>query len=263
MLEKEQYLAFHSQFYDTFTKSPVSTGNYLPYDHYSIPSDRSMGPRWFLFSYMGSNLVRELLNTINGYYTNLRKLESWNFVLAECKDELRNDFIFEIINPFASYTLNYVSIVKQRLIYAACMLSHQTAMLLDPSIQDSELLEHKITFKSLKNYSGNYRHMDLFSETLGQIDSPSFRDSTSNYRNLYHHRIPPRIELGLSGCANRTVDKNGKVSYGLGGKSPLKLVELIPLLHEQYHSSTLAFKKFWDLIEEQVSIWETKSPNTT
>ena len=59
------------------------------------------------------------------------------------------------------------------------------------------------------------------------------------------------------------VSGDGRVSYGLGGRSPLRLGEIIPALHEQHQASVSAFRIFWSLVEEQVSIWERESPNTT
>jgi hypothetical protein len=222
-----------------------------------------MGIGWFIFLNIAKDNVRELLNTINGYYIDLTKLESWKSVLDTCEDEYRNDFIFEIIDPFASHTLNYPSLVKQKIIYAACMLSHQTSMLLDSTIQDCDLAEHRIKFDSLQKYSNQYNHINSLLTTLEQIDNQAFRDSTSNFRNLLHHRITPRIELGLSGLINRTVDGKSRVSYSLGGGSPLKLEDIIPSLHEQHQAGISAFEIFWTLVEEQVSIWERESPNTT
>lgn len=263
MLNKEQYLNLHDQFYDAFVALSFSSEGYLQYDQYVIESDRSMGPRWLIFHSMANDLVRELLNTINGFYTNLRKLDSWNTVLDRCEEDCRNDLIFEIISPFASYNLNYVAIGKQRIIYASCMLSHQTLMLIDPSIQDSDLVEHRININSLNSYSGRYNYIAPLMTALHQVDNQAFRDSTSNYRNLYHHRIPPNFELGLSGFINRIVNGDGRVSYGLGGRQPLRLGELIPAFYEQHQFSISAFQAFWNLVEEQVSIWEREEPNTT
>ena len=263
MLTKEQYLNLHDQFYDAFVASSFSSEGYLQYDHYVIGSDRSMGPRWLIFHSMAKDLVRELLNTINGFYTSLIKLDSWNTVLDRCEEDYRNDFIFEIISPFASYNLNYVSIGKQRIIYASCMLSHQTLMLIDPSIQDSDLVEHTININSLNAYSDRYNYIVPLLRALNQIDNQAFRDITSNYRNLYHHRIPPNFELGLSGFISRIVNGDGRVSYGLGGRQPLRLGELIPALYEQHQASVSTFQVFWNLVEEQVSIWEREAPNTT
>ena len=263
MLTKEQYLNLHDQFYDAFVTSSFSNEGFLQYNHYEIASDRSMGPRWLIFHSMAKDLVRELLNTINGCYTSLIRLDSWNSILDGCEEDYRNDFIFEIISPFASYNLNYVSIVKQRMIYASCMLSHQTSVLIDPSIQNSGLVEHRIRISSLNAYSDRYNYMSPLIRELNQIDNQEFRDITSNYRNLYHHRIPPNFELGLSGFINRIVNENGRVSYGLGGRPPLRLGKLIPVLHEQHQASVSAFQIFWNLVEEQVSIWGRESPNTT
>ncbi|GBC61519.1 hypothetical protein DENIS_2481 [Desulfonema ishimotonii] len=253
MLTKEQYLNLHGQFYDSFIST---TGSYFSYDRYSIVSYKSKELRWPIFHAMAKDFIRELLNAINGYCTDLRKLESWNSVLERCENEYKFDFITEIINPFASYTLNYVSVIKQRMIYTACMLSHQTAMLLDPSIRDKDLVEHQIKFKSLKAYSDHYTHMNAFRKALKQIDSDSFRNRTSNFRNLYHHRIPPGFELGLSGSIKRVAERNKNVSYDFGGIQPLRIGELIPLLYEQYQANISAFQIFWDLVKEQVSIWE-------
>jgi hypothetical protein len=263
MLTRAQYLTLHGQFYDAFVNSSFSTDRYLDYNEFSILSESSMGGRWLIFHTMAKDLVRELLNTINGYYTNLRKLESWNLVLAQCDDEYRNDFIVEILNPAASITVNYVSVLKQRTIYAACMLSHQTSMLLDTSIQDNSLVEHRICLNTLRNYQNIFNHISPLMEALNRIDNQSFRQNTLNFRNLYQHRIPPRFELGRTGLINRIVSQNGDVSYGIGGRPPLEIRELIPILHEQHHESIQAFQLFWHLITEQVSLWQREAPNAT
>jgi hypothetical protein len=263
MLDREQYLNLHGQFYDAFVSSSSPTDRYLPYDQYTVPANSAMGPRWLIFHMMSSDLVRELLNSINGYYTNLRRLESWNVVLNQCDEEYRNDFILDILNPAASVTVNYVSLVKQRLIYAGCMLSHQTTMLLDSTVQDSSLIEHRICFNTLQGYRDLFDSIDPLIDTLNRIDNQSFRESTSNFRNLYHHRIPPRFELGSSSLLNRMLHQNGRVSYGLGGNRPLRIGELIPILHDQHQACVEAFQTFWQLVSQQVSIWEREAPNTT
>ena len=59
------------------------------------------------------------------------------------------------------------------------MLSHQTSMLIDPSIQDSAFVEHRININLLNAYSDRYDHIEPLLTALDRIDSQAFRDITS------------------------------------------------------------------------------------
>ena len=259
MLSKENYLKLHGQFYDAFINLKRKPEQYLRFSEYKVPTNKAMGPRWFQYVMMIDGFGRELLNAINGYYTNLGKLEAWDSVLQTCSDDCRLNLIFEIINPFSTYVVNSVPMLRQRVIYVACMLCHQTHMLIDDTIYDGSLKERNIRASSLNRYKKIFSNINPFIKELKKIDNSSFREKTGEFRNLYHHRIPQKFELGLTGLINRIEHGDGKISYGIGGKQPLKISELIPILYNQHRACTNTFKALWNLIEEQITIFERKT----
>ena len=263
MLNREQYLNFHTDYYTRLENSTASENRYLPYDVYHVPAETVMGPQWLIFHQLAENLIRELLNANNQFFTNIRKLSIWVDILNECPDELRNDLIFEIISPLGSYVIGTPYIIKQRYIYTAVMLSHQTQMLQNTDIRDSSLNERNININIVRRYRDSFESMPAFIDALNQIDDDDYTNATVNYRNLYHHRIPPRIEVGLGMTFNRFRNPDGSVYYGLGGMQPLRLTEILPALYEQHQACLDTFSSIWPLIGEQVSIWERIVPNET
>jgi len=263
MLNREQYLNFHMDYYNRIENSTISESGYLPYDIYHVQADTAMGPQWLIFYQLAENLIRELLNANNRFFTNIRKSEIWSEILNECSEELRNDLILEIISPLGSYVIGTPYIVKQRYIYAAVMLSHQTRMLQNPTIDDSSLNERNISINTVRAYRDSFESMPQFIDILVQIDDDDFVNITSNYRNLNQHRIPPRIEVGLGMTFNRFRNDDGSVSYGLGGIQPLRLTDIIPALYDQHQACVDTFHAIWSLIEGQVFIWEGIVPNNT
>ena len=209
MLNREQYLNFHTDYYTRLENSTASENRYLPYDVYRIPAETAMGPQWLIFHQLAENFIRELLNANNQFFTNIRKLSIWVDILNECPDELRNELIFEIVSPLGSYVIGTPYIIKQRYIYAAVMLSHQTQMQQNLDIRDSSLNERNINMNTVRRYRDSFESMPAFIDMLNQIDYGDYINITANYRNLNHHRIPPRIEVGLGMTFNRFRNPDG------------------------------------------------------
>ncbi|GMT47731.1 MAG: hypothetical protein IEMM0007_1297 [bacterium] len=263
MLNREQYLDFHTEYYNSLENSTNPENSYLPYDIHNIQANTATGPQWLIFHQLAENFIRELLNANNQFLTNIRKLEIWIEILNECHEEIKNDLIFEIISPLGSYVIGTPYIVKQRYIYSAVMITHQTRMLQDPTINDGSLKERKIGINTVKGYRDSFSSMPQFTDILVQIDNDDFVNVTSNYRNLNQHRIPPRIEVGLGMTFNRFRASDGSVSYGLGGTQALRLTDIIPTLYNQHQFCNDTFYAIWSFINEQVLVWKEIRPNNT
>jgi hypothetical protein len=262
MLSRKQYLTLHAAFYDNFMNSASRVDRYLPYDEYVIPSGVANGSEWITFHSSTKELIKELLNTINQFYTDLKKLESWNYVLNKCEEVSRTDLILEIIDPLTSSIINSIYLIKQRFIYASCMLLHQTEMLMTPEMDDSKLSESEICYETLVSYRNSYSGFDAFTHQLTKIDDYSFRKRTLNYRNLFQHHIPPSVENGLSRQIYNVADENEHSSLSIGGVTPIHINNIMPILDQQHHACTDTFGAFWGLVSEQVLMWKILRPNS-
>jgi len=247
-------------FYDSFVNLPALPNEYLPYDRHEVPSGTAQGTRWFIFHAMAEDFVEELKNEINGFATDLAKLHAWSKVHDQCPEECKDDFSIEILGPAALTVLNRPYVVKQRLAYVGTMLLHQTKMLIDPNWKESELDEHSININTFDKFRDTFTDVQDLLQNIREIDNPEFRKSTGNFRNLYQHRIPPGIEIGLSPFINRQREGDGSTSYGFGGQPPLRISEILPLMYDQHRLCLTSFHAFWGLMEELLAEWTRERP---
>lgn len=263
MLPKEKYLELHSMFYDLFVSLPASQAKYFPYDCYKIPSDIAKGIQWFIFHSLAQDFLRELINEINQFLTDIMRLDAWSMVKEQCLEEYKLDFIVEIFDPVASNTINGVYIVQQRFIYISSMLLHQTKMLIDTDWKERNLDERKIDVTTLEGLKGTFITVKDLINNVKEIVSPEFSEITRNFRNRDHHRVPPNIEIGIPSFVNRRNDGKGNIRYGLGGEQPVKIDNILPSLYKQYQLCSNSFSAFWNLISEQLDIWKRVTSSIT
>ena len=268
MLEKAEYLEIHSNFYDFLSEISYPPERYISYDDYDIPSGLAKGPEWFLFASQAKEFIREIFNSINQFYSQLIRLEAWSNVLEEYEGQKRFNIVVEIIEPFASYLINSVYMIKERIAFVTSSLLHHTSCLFDTEWKDADFKGGKFYFvqvygfiKKYKEYTGSADKADKLRCCLDQVDDEAFRETTKEFRGRFHHMIPPNIEVGLSGMINRIEDKNGKISYGIGGQKPLCLKDILPQLNDQHEKCSEAFRAFWELLQEMLDVWQSERPN--
>ena len=268
MLEKVEYLEIHSKFYDYLLDTSYPPERYISYDNYNIPPGLAKGPEWFLFASQGKEFIREILNSINQFYSQLIRLGAWSDVLDEYEDQKKLDILVEIIEPLASHIVNTVYALKERIAFVTSSLIHHTSSLFGTEWKDTDFKAGKFYFvqvygclKKLKEYTGSADKADKLRSFLDQIDDEVFRESTKEFRGRFQHMIPPNIEVGLSGMINRIEDRNGKISYGIGGQKPLCLKDILPQLNDQHEKCSEAFRAFWELLQEMLDVWQSERPN--
>jgi hypothetical protein len=89
-----------------------------------------------------------------------------------------------------------------------------------------------------------------FATALDAVADEHFRHATRNFRDLYHHRSPVNIIMGISQTIVRELEGD-KVSYSIGGVPPLSLAEVITAVRGQLEPCYAAFEAFQHLIWEQ------------
>lgn len=268
MLEKAEYLEIHSKFYDYLLETSYPLERYISYDDYDISTGLAKGPGWFLFAFQGKEFIREILNSVNQFYSQLMRLGAWSEVLEEYEGEKQINIAIEIIEPFASHIINSVYAIKGRIAFVTSSLLHHTFCLFNTKWKDTNFKVGKFYFvqvygflKKFKKYTGSVDKSDKLRRCLDQIDNEAFRETTKEFRGRFHHMIPPNIEVGQSGMINRIESKNGKISYGIGGQKPLSLRDIMPQLNDQHEKCTEAVKAFWELMQEMIDIWQRERPN--
>ncbi|MBW1735045.1 MAG: hypothetical protein JRJ71_11785 [Deltaproteobacteria bacterium] len=268
MLEKAKYLEIHSKFYDYLLRTSFPPEGYLPYGTHEIPPGIANGPEWFIFASQAKELVREILNSANQFYSQIIRLGAWAEVLEEYEGLERFNIVAEIIEPFASHIINSVYMIKGRMAFVTSILLHHTFCLFEQEWKDTDFKGNKFYFvqvygqlKKYKEYTGSSDTSDKLHSCLDQIDDEAFREATKEFRGRFQHMIPPNIEVGLSGLVNRMESKDGKVSYGIGGQKPLSLKDVLPHLTTQHDRCVEAFKVFWELMQEMLEIWKQERPN--
>lgn len=268
MLEKAEYLEIHSKFYDFRSETSYPLERYMSYNNYDIPPGLAKGPEWFLFASQTKEFIREILNSVNQFYSLLIRLGAWSEVLNEYEGQKKFDILVEIIEPLASHIVNIVYAVKGRIAFVTSSLIHHTSSLFGTEWKDTDFKAGKFYFvqvygclKTFKEYIGSADKADKLRSCLDQIDDEVFRETTKEFRGRFQHMIPPNIEVGLSGMINRIESQNGRVSYGIGGQKPLSLRDIMPQLNDQHEKCTEAVKAFWELLQEMLDIWQRERPN--
>ena len=90
-------------------------------------------------------------------------------------------------------------------------------------------------------------------ESLEKINDADFKSNTSDFRNSFHHRIPPRIEFGITNIVRREKLESDKARYDFGYTDPLSLGKIIPSLKNQLDTSLNCYTVFQQLVDELVS----------
>jgi hypothetical protein len=97
---------------------------------------------------------------------------------------------------------------------------------------------------------------DEFSNGLNEINNQQFKDKTCEFRDRRYHRLPPKIEMGLSSIVTRIDIPGVGIQYALGGQLPLRIADLIPLLLSEQEKCVSAFDLLWSLTNEQLKEWQ-------
>ena len=261
MLSKERYLQIHSRFHDLLDEENVWFKKLLSFDDYKILSTLAQGPSWMIFHMMADGHTNELLNGINHFCTRGRRLKVWSAIFNETEDEEEKfEVLIEMLEPVFRITMDYPYALRSSLIYVSSLLLRETARLLNFTFKDFE--DREINYKTVEGFRAlaeakGWTSYDVFLQKLGEINSKAFLEQTQNYRNRFHHRVEPNLEMGLLSSIVRQKQK-GKLSYEFGVENPVKLSKTLPLLASELEACVEAFKAFWMLLNDQIHEWELK-----
>ena len=225
-----------------------------PYDWYKIKSPISFDCH--VYTTFLEEQTRELSNTINTFRRYIKVLTVWQHIINDLDEKEQYNIVTEHISPIATLALNKPYIIRSRFIYSIAHLSHQANKFNQEEWKDDLPNDKEIYFETADRYGKPWKKYKKFKISLENIGNKKYGEDTHDFRNKYNHRYSPHIEVGLSGLVTRHIGEENddySVSYLFGQTEPLLLKDIIPLLTNELTLCLTAYKKYQDLINEQLN----------
>ena len=250
-VERSQMLAeYYSKFREKFDQKE-SFGRILPYKWYNLPENYRV--HLLLYIMMLDNFARELVNEINRFTQNVRRLKAWSSVIVAVSENEKLEIHHEFIENIGISALIAPYSLKSRFAYIAARLSHESNNIIR---KDSEMAifpeSSNLYLNDIDPYCRNWKSFRKFKISVERIDGAAYRESTRDFHNAYAHRFPVRFNLGYTFNSTTEIDEYGNKSIAFKDEPPLDLNTMIVLLEEQLNACYLAFDCFQALICEQV-----------
>jgi len=256
------------------------SGHYLAYEF-----DFLCNRKWHM---LGEMMVacdlRELTNLVNRWKSLLHRWHAWNRVAASYDEDQAWELHHEFLEALAHDCLTRPSSMRDAITAVATNSLHQVRCALgngyadrldgDPSTPDSphQHLSRAKKEKRLANIASIWSESKSFLAVLRSLDDASYRQQTSDYRNLTNHAIGPRLGVGITRTVTRVViqatrmqeDADGScreveipgqmaVCYGFGGTEPLDYEGARLANLEQFLRARDCYVKFMELLQSAVN----------
>jgi len=222
-----------------------------PYDRYALKN--TLPAKWIAYSLFLKEHARELANTINEFGRHIASLLAWKKVLAGLDQEEKHHILIEFVSPLSTLALNIPYVIRSRFIYSVAHLSHQANQTKQKPWVDDLPIDSNIYFEAADKFGQPWKKYTKLKVALEKIANKEYGKATHDFRNKYNHRYSPEIEIGLTGLVTRTVNQDGRVSYGFGQTDPLMLKDIILLLEAQHSLCLNSYEKYQALVNEQVA----------
>ena len=93
-----------------------------------------------------------------------------------------------------------------------------------------------------------------FAVAHAKLNPEAFKRRSSDFRNSDHHRLPANIDVGLAPGA-RVLLENGHAYFSHTVQQPIKVVDLLPALEEQYECARCCMDAFWEVVKKREADW--------
>jgi hypothetical protein len=225
--------------------------------------------------------IREALNHIHQWQTQLLSLKAWVEVLAS--SHLSDDDSWtvrsDLVEPLATWCLLQPAATRDRLGSMATNLVHHGRLTGDAGYTDvlegdkgNRFLSRRALEEQLTRIGASCSATPAFVERLQVLDGPQFRAQTSDFRNRASHSIAPRLDVGFTQMVTRRIEARDDlieqpdgtwarvtdptrsvVSYGFGGTPPLPLSKAVAWLNVEYRKGRLAVEAYLSMVAEVLS----------
>jgi hypothetical protein len=217
---------------------------YVRFDSHQLSVGPTSKGAVFAYHFLLPDLVRELINSLNGWQHDLLRLRAWTAVLERYEDQQRLELREEFIGATAEVLLSTPYRMKQALTFTAYKALEFCLPDSQPSLED-----WKIEKSSLEQIVADRKTGITILTGLETLNTEIFRTETRNFRNMYHHHIAPGIVLGERATVTRIADERG-TGFGFGGMSALSLGDFLPPLQAEHVRAVVVFEQLWALVRE-------------
>jgi hypothetical protein len=222
-----------------------------PYRHIEVQS--TVPVEWWMYHQMLEEHARELANELNEFGHQCCQLSAWAQVLPEYEAEDQMGLIREFVAAIATSCVSHPHTLKVRFVFSVSHLAHQVRLITDPNWKEKNLpADRQINTGTMVSIAKSSDEYIQFKKHFDELCDASYISATGQFRDKYHHRYPPRFELGITQSVTRIM-KDGKTVYGFGGSEPLKLLELAPLLIAQHEKALQCFYSYSSLARQQLA----------
>lgn len=225
--------------------------------------------------------LRELANLVNAWARAIWRWNAWIGVMEQSEDELAWSVQLEFVEPIAFHCMYMPAAVRDRFIHTATNAFHQARMTVDSAYPDHLKSDPPAAGKSAKvlgRHEGEKQLGEIASRwpsgaklltAIRRLDDATYRQATSNFRNLASHAIAPHFQLGLTNTVVRrvvptttlvaqadgsyreaVVPNSLSVSYGVGGTGPLAMCDMLDLALKQFSNAKACFAVYAALLDE-------------
>ena len=193
--------------------------------------------------------IERLSGELNTWSNYLVELKTWEEILPDYTESQRLHLFCEFVEPRMVLCLGAPNALKNQMIFTGTKI----AILFEKGRLHSKLPEdERISAKDFRKWAGAWDGFGQVEQLLNKINGVDFANSTKAFRNRYHHRIPPRIELGLT--PDFTFENNRSYfTMRLSPEEPLPLTDAINASVCEHRASLAAFREFWGMIKRKVS----------
>jgi hypothetical protein len=248
--------AFLVEAYSRFRREYASGGgqrNLAPYGHVEFPTKTPI--HLSMFREMAGEFLRELANELNRLDGYIEQLSTWSETYHSYDNQEKMCLMMEFIEPLATVAFGQPATLRARLIYCLSHTSHQANLFFVDSWDESKLpKDEAINFKNMSSCSEHWPEFENFMVAFRNLDGEGWRALTRGFRNKYHHRIPPRFEVGQTQFVTRKIGSKGQSSYSFGYCEPIPLRDFMEPLRAQHSAARACFDAYSDMLKTQ---WHT------
>src|SRR5690606_23703240 len=227
--------------------------NLARYGHVEFPTKTPM--HLSMFRGMAGEFLRELANELNRLDAYIGQLSTWSETYQAYDTQEKMCLMMEFIEPLATLAFGQPATLRARLVYCVSHTSHQANLFSVDSWDESKLpKDEAINFKNMRSCSEHWAEFESFMIAFRNLDDEDWKALTRGFRNKYHHRIPPRFEVGQTQFVSRQMGSGGQTSYSFGFCEPIPLRDFIEPLRAQHSAARACFDAYSDMLKAQ---WNT------
>ncbi|MDB6092796.1 MAG: hypothetical protein JWM32_358 [Verrucomicrobia bacterium] len=245
------YIGAYTKFAQSRAAEKSCTLRILNYDDYKFRSSRPLGVRRF-YCDAAEDSTREIANAIHDLRRFTQEAPLWLEVIRNYSEHERFLLTLEFIEiPFA-HALSRPYALKNRFTYSLAMLG---TMYKARRGREADLKPFEESgYKAAEKLVGDWPGYTALAGGLLKLNSPVFVTASSNFRNCDHHRLPANIEVGLAPGPRVSV-RDGVATFSASRLQPIKVIELLPALTEQFEHACACTDLFWTVVSRREDAW--------